>query len=208
MGVCCNSVFGAFGIFLAKKSFQSSKFSEGIFFTWPLFSHFVINLENNSSTSGQQNTNHFVALALVPCPPLPAVIVTPALVPCPSASALACRHRRVGSRPLPVSVRPCLPSSSCWLSSLASQHPPSSAVLVAATAPTLAIPLLPSPSRQPPLSSAATIIVATKPSLPPPPLPPISCMLGKVPFHIQRNELPISLKQMSVITTFKKNESG
>jgi hypothetical protein len=37
--------FGVLGIFLAKKSFQSSKFSEGIFFTWPLFSHFVINLD-------------------------------------------------------------------------------------------------------------------------------------------------------------------
>jgi hypothetical protein len=41
MGACRNSFFGVFGIFLAKKSFQSSKFSEGIFFTWPLFSHFV-----------------------------------------------------------------------------------------------------------------------------------------------------------------------
>jgi hypothetical protein len=38
---CRNLIFGVFGIFLAKKSFQSSKFSEGIFFTWPLFSHFV-----------------------------------------------------------------------------------------------------------------------------------------------------------------------
>ena len=36
-----------------------------------------------------------------------------ALVPGPSASALACcRRRRAGSRPLPVSVRPRLPSSS------------------------------------------------------------------------------------------------
>ena len=42
MGACRNSIFGVFGIFLAKKSFQSSKFSEGIFFTWPLFSHFVM----------------------------------------------------------------------------------------------------------------------------------------------------------------------
>ena len=41
LGACRNSFFGVFGIFLAKKSFQSSKFSEGIFFTWPLFSHFV-----------------------------------------------------------------------------------------------------------------------------------------------------------------------
>ncbi len=45
VGACRNSFFGVFGIFLAKKSFQSSKFSEGIFFTWPLFSHFVIHLE-------------------------------------------------------------------------------------------------------------------------------------------------------------------
>jgi hypothetical protein len=41
LGACRNSFFGVFGIFLAKNSFQSSKFSEGIFFTWPLFSHFV-----------------------------------------------------------------------------------------------------------------------------------------------------------------------
>ena len=33
MGACRNSFFGVFGIFLAKKLFQSSKFSEGIFFT-------------------------------------------------------------------------------------------------------------------------------------------------------------------------------
>jgi hypothetical protein len=45
LGACRNSFFGVFGIFLAKKLFQSSKFSEGIFFTWPLFSHFVIHLE-------------------------------------------------------------------------------------------------------------------------------------------------------------------
>ena len=53
-------------------------------------------------------------------PPSPAaVVVAPALVPGPSASTLACRQhplacrsRRAGSRPLPVSVRPCLPSSS------------------------------------------------------------------------------------------------
>jgi hypothetical protein len=32
LGACCNSISGVFGIFLAKKSFQSSKFSEGIFF--------------------------------------------------------------------------------------------------------------------------------------------------------------------------------
>ena len=31
-------------------------------------------------------------------------------VPCPSASALACRRRHVGSRPLPVSIHPHLPS--------------------------------------------------------------------------------------------------
>jgi hypothetical protein len=53
-------------------------------------------------------------------PPSPAaVVVAPALVPGPSASALACRQRPLacrsrcaGSRPLPVSVRPHLPSSS------------------------------------------------------------------------------------------------
>jgi hypothetical protein len=38
MGACRNSILGVFGIFLAKNLFQSSKFSEGIFFTWPLFS--------------------------------------------------------------------------------------------------------------------------------------------------------------------------
>jgi hypothetical protein len=45
LGACRNLIFGVFGIFLAKKSFQSSQFSKGIFFTWPLFSHFVINLD-------------------------------------------------------------------------------------------------------------------------------------------------------------------
>ena len=45
MGDFRYSFFCVFGIFLAKKLFQSSKFSEGIFFTWPLFSHFVIHLE-------------------------------------------------------------------------------------------------------------------------------------------------------------------
>jgi hypothetical protein len=31
VGACRNSILGVFGIFLAKNSFQSSKFSEGIF---------------------------------------------------------------------------------------------------------------------------------------------------------------------------------
>ena len=63
-----------------------------------------------------------VAPALVPgpstsalaCRQRPLVVVALALVPCPSASALACRRRCAGndSRPLPVSVRPRLPSSS------------------------------------------------------------------------------------------------
>jgi hypothetical protein len=81
LGACHNSISGVVGIFLAKKSFQSSKFSEGISFTWPLFSHFEwvpakfrsvgwptdLNLagvyfireyfSNNSTASGQQNTN-------------------------------------------------------------------------------------------------------------------------------------------------------
>jgi hypothetical protein len=100
--------------------------------------------------------------------PSPAIVV--ALVPCPSASALAC-HRRcrrfsslarqrpplpavviaTGSRPLPVSVRPCLtslpppvlvPCPSAFalaccrrrrrFSSLARQHPPLPDVIVAA----------------------------------------------------------------------------
>ncbi len=38
-------ILGGFGIFLAKKLFKSSKFSDGIFFTWPLLSHFVKVLE-------------------------------------------------------------------------------------------------------------------------------------------------------------------
>jgi hypothetical protein len=45
LGACCNSILGVLGIFLAKFLFQSSKFSKEIFFTWPLFSHFVINLD-------------------------------------------------------------------------------------------------------------------------------------------------------------------
>jgi hypothetical protein len=45
LGACRNSILGIFGTFLAKISFQNSKFSKGIFLTWPLFSHFVINLD-------------------------------------------------------------------------------------------------------------------------------------------------------------------
>jgi hypothetical protein len=45
LGVSRNSILGVLGIFLAKKSFENSKFIEGIFFTWPLFSHFVRVLE-------------------------------------------------------------------------------------------------------------------------------------------------------------------
>ena len=45
MGACRYLILGGFGIFLAKNLSQSSKFSEGIFFTWPVFSHFEINLD-------------------------------------------------------------------------------------------------------------------------------------------------------------------
>ena len=45
LGVSHNSILGGFGIFLAKKLFESSKFSDGNFFTWPIFSHFVRVLE-------------------------------------------------------------------------------------------------------------------------------------------------------------------
>ncbi len=133
--------------------------------------------------------------------PSPDVVVAPALVRCPSGSAIACRCRRhplssvarqrppspvvvvvACSRPLPVSVRPLLPSSlppalvpcpsasphltssSRRLSSLARQRPPSP------TAPALAIPSTSVVQRR-------HIIVATKPSSPPPP-PPISCYFG------------------------------
>jgi len=41
MGACRNSIFSCILPSLAIKSFQCSKFSEGIIFTWPLFSHFV-----------------------------------------------------------------------------------------------------------------------------------------------------------------------
>jgi hypothetical protein len=44
-------------------------------------------------------------------PPSPAVVVALALVLCPSASALACRRCRAGSRPWPVGVCPRLPSA-------------------------------------------------------------------------------------------------
>jgi hypothetical protein len=44
------------------------------------------------------------------------------------------------------------------------------------------------------------------------PPPPIVCFLGEAPFNIQRNWIPISLKQKSVIYylwhNLKKNESG
>ena len=45
LGACRNSILGVFGIFLAKELFKSSKFSKGIFSTWPLLSHFVRVLE-------------------------------------------------------------------------------------------------------------------------------------------------------------------
>ena len=82
------------------------------------------------------------------------------------------------------------------LSSLAHQHPHWPAVVVAAAA--LAVRSPPSPSRQPPSSSASTIIVATEPSSPSPP-PPISCFMGEVPFHIQRNPFGIKQKQKKSI---------
>ena len=45
MGACRNLILGVLGIFLVKKLFESSKFTDGIFFTWPIFSHFVRVLE-------------------------------------------------------------------------------------------------------------------------------------------------------------------
>jgi hypothetical protein len=134
----------------------------------------------------------------------------PALVPCSSASPrlMSCR---AGSRPLPVSVRPRLPSSSsppalvpCPSASPRLPSPPALVPCPSASA------LPPSPSRQPPSSSAATIIVATEPSSPPPP-PLISCFVSEVPFHIQRNPFGIKQKQKKSIfiiygTTFKKNK--
>ena len=115
--------------------------------------------------------------------PLPAIVV--ALVPCLSASPCLPSSSPPALVPCQ-SASPCLPSLSRRLSSLARQHPPLPAVVIADDAPALAVPPPPSPCCQPPLSSAATIIIATKPSLPLPP-PPISCILGKVPFHIQSN---------------------
>ncbi len=53
LGVCRNSILGVFGIFLAKKLFKCSKFSDGIFLTWHLFSHFVKVLENKVRLAGQ-----------------------------------------------------------------------------------------------------------------------------------------------------------
>ena len=75
------------------------------------------------------------APALVPCPTAssPDVIVTPALLPFPTVSALACRRRCRRYLSL-ARQRPRLPSSSCWLSSLARQRPPSPAVVVVAAA--------------------------------------------------------------------------
>ena len=150
--------------------------------------------------------------------PLPDVIVAPALAPCPSASALSCRRRRAGScplsafacrrrraisrplsaracrccragsRPLPVSIRPRLPSSSS-----PPPPPPSSS--------SCRHPHHPVNLRRP----------APPQSLSPPsrlcllPPPPIMCFLGKAPFHVQRNWIPISLKQKSVIYYLRHN---
>ena len=116
------------------------------------------------------------------CPRLP-LLLPPALVPCPSASpCLPLLLRRVC--PLPISIRPCLQTSSSSL-----PPPPTAADAPGGLSSSAAIlTVLPPPllSLQPLSSSAATIIVATKPSSPPPP-PPISCFWGKVPFHVQRN---------------------
>ena len=137
------------------------------------------------------------APALVPClsASSPDVIVAPALIPFPSASALACRcccrrHLSLARQ------RPCLPSLSHWLSSLACQRPPSPAVVVVVAATNG--------------SGHARLIVAARrrscrpfnlrcPAPPQSLLPPsplcrrrrrqISCFLGEVPFHVQRNHI-------------------
>ena len=90
-------------------------------------------------------------------------------IACRCPLVLACSCRRVGYRPLPISVRtrllllllppPPLPSRRCTRR-----------------------PVTP----QPPSSSAATIIVVTKLSSLSP--PPILCFSGEIPFHIQRNQ--------------------
>ena len=141
------------------------------------------------------------APALVPCPSAssPDVVVAPTLIPCPSASAHACRcccrrHLSLAHQ------RPRLPSLLRRLSSLARQRPPSPAVIVAAAAtngsgrawqivavrrrpcrPTasLAVPSTFAGQRHHNHCCHQALFAATTAA--------ISCFLGKVPFHVQRN---------------------
>jgi hypothetical protein len=99
-----------------------------LFLTFFVVSQFLRKWTNSSSFCGCSPLRQLSSLARS-APPR-AVVVAPALIPGPSASALtchqrplACRSRRAGSRPLPVSVRPRLPPSSS-----SSSSPPSTAV--------------------------------------------------------------------------------
>ncbi len=140
------------------------------------------------------------------------VVVAPALVPCLSASALACCHCCCRHMSL-AHQRPCLPSLSGRLLSLARQRPPSPAVVVAAAAAaadvsrcTRHIVAVCRRPRHPtaPLAIPSTSVCPAPPQslLPPSPLcrpccRQISCFLGKVPFHVQRNHLTRSKKHKS-----------
>ena len=108
-----------------------------------------------------------------------------------------CRCHRAGSRPLPGSVRPCLPSSSLPPPQTAAEAPVRSLPSAVAHA----VPLPPSPSLQPPLSSAATIIVATKPSLPPPP-PPNLVLFGRSTFSRTEESSHQEVKSKRVLNLF------
>ena len=128
--------------------------------------------------------------------PLPAIAVAAGTYPLP-VSVLACHCCRVDSRPLPVSVRPCLPLLLLLPPPTAADAPGRSLPSAAA----LAVLPPPSPSLQPPSSSAATIIVATKPSLPPPP-PPNLVLFGQSTFSRTEESYHQEVRSKRVLNLF------
>ncbi len=137
------------------------------------------------------------APALVPClsASLPDVIAAPALVPFSSASALACRRRRRRHLSL-ARQHPRLVSSSRRLSSLARQRPPLPAIVIiaAVTNGSGHARQIVAASRRPRRPFNLRRPAPPQSLLPPSPLcrrrrRQISCFLGEVPFHVQRNHI-------------------
>ena len=128
--------------------------------------------------------------------PSPAVIVAAGTCPLP-ISVLACCLRRIGSRLLPVSVHPCLPSLSPPPPLTAADTPGRSLPSAAA----LAVLPPPLPFLQPPLSSVATIIVATKPSLPLL-LPPNLVLFGRSTFSCTEESCHQEVRSKRVLNLF------